>query len=345
MPAPDSPRHPSLGCRIVLMGALALGAGAGCSDTDDANRTLLKTFPLDRRVDLLENLRRFDALPAADQTAIRQLNASLGALKPDERTRYLTLIQQYHAWLQGLTEEQRTSLRTVANPEERFRLARQLRLASAEKVHSPGARIARLRSGDFGLIGPFEMGSLLQTWFALTPERRAAIDRLPWMAIPDELKAQGRALNLRPETLPLDEEKRFDAQLKANGEFRPLIEARIGRVEQATRNGKVEAARKAENALRRDEHTFAQFLYFEAHPPKAVVAERLTRFADTCPEWLHAQTDSLAADDARAYYTILYRRIYPPPKEMPEAAPTGQPKVAVPSKGTAPRTGPTNPVF
>lgn len=341
MPAPDPQPRP-MPCRgLALLGVAALSLGLACRpDDDQANRALLATLPLDRRVDLLENLARFDALPASEQAAIRRLDATLAALPPDDQARFRALLQHYHVWFQGLTEEQRASLRNAADPEERARLAQQLRLAGLDKGRRPGSRLAGLRTGHFGLVAPLEMAGLLRVWLALPAERRAAIDRKSWAAIHAELRAEMRAQKIRPEELPADQEQRYDARLEANPDFRPLIEAKVRRVEKATGAGKADAATRAENALRRNEQAFAQFLYFEEHPPKAVTPDRLARFVEGTPEWLRAQTDSLSADDARAYYALLYRLVYAS-KEMPEPAPSK----SAPGKSAAPRGGPSGPVL
>ncbi len=300
----------------TVIGSAALFVGAVCLGDDLQNRQFLETLPRDRRATLAENLDRFDRLNGAEQTAIRRFDKEIEKLEPEEQPRYRALLQQYHLWFQGLTDDQRTALLATTDLDERFRLARKFRLAEMAGPKRDGPRIAKIRTGDYGLIPPTEMAYFLKIWRDLPPEKRSEIEKKPFSKVRDELRSQAKKINFKFEPFPADQEKIYDEKLEKDDEFKPLIEQMARKVEQAVK--KSEALKKAEAVQKRFEHPYAEFLYFEEHHPTPVDPGRLNRFGEWCPEWLHALTDSMSADDAREYLTILYRSIYPIPNEMPE---------------------------
>ena len=329
-----TPRPPAPARRrgIAALAAATLLLGAVCLADDEQNRRLLETLPRDRRASLAEDLARFDRLGGAERDAIRRLDKTLELAEPVEQARLRTLLHQYHLWFQGLPEDQRAALLAIPDLGERARAARKIRQAELAGPRREGPRIAGIRIGDYGMIGPYETAHLLKIWQALPPAERAEVAKLPPARLREALKARGRALKIRPEPFPPAQEKTYAAKLEADDEFRPLIEPMLRRAAQAVRKGE---AQQADNAQRKYEHPYAEFLYFEENRPRPVPQALLERFAAGCPDWFRALTDSLSADAAREYYTAVYRLLYPT-GEMPEPA-----RVAPPApKPASPRAAP-----
>lgn len=326
----------------VLLGSAALLVAAGAAD-EALNRRLLETLPLDRRASLAENLERFDRLDPAERAAIRRLDESIAASEPVDRSRYQTLLQRYHLWFQGLPEEQRAALLGIGDLDERFRRAQAIRQAELSGPRREGPRIAKIRIGEYGVLGPFEAAFLIKVWGKLSPQRQAEIARKPPARIREDLKAEAGAAGVQLDQLPANQERSYAAKLAQDDEFRPLLDSVIRRVEQAIRKG--DATRKADNAQKRFEHPYAEFLYFDEHRPRPVAPELLERFAESCPDWFHGMTDSLSADDARDYCTLVYRLIYPA-GEMPEPPrPAKAGPGPAPSKAPRTRPDPNGPAF
>ena len=299
---------------VTVLGSAVVFVGAVCLGDDIQSRELLETLPRDRRVSLAENLDRFDRLNPAEQTAIRRLDAAIGATDPVAQARLRAVLHHYHLWFQGLTDEQQATLLAITDPDERFQAARKIRLAEVASPQRDGPRIAKIRTGEYGMIGPYETASLLKVWQKLPPEKQAEIAKKPPAKLRDAIKAQAGAANIKLDSFPADREKVYAAKLETDDEFKPLIEPMIRRVEQAVLKG---VAKKADNAQKKFEHPYAEFLYFEENRPRPVSPALMERFSTSCPDWFHAMTDSLSADDARDYFTTVYRLIYPT-SEMPE---------------------------
>ena len=328
-----------------MIGSAGLFVGAVCLGDDLRNRQLLETLPRDRRTSLAETLERFDRLGSAEQTAVRRLDKTIEDSDPVERARFQALLHHYHLWFQGLPEDRQATLMGINDLEERFRTARKFRLAEVAAPQRDGPRVAKIRTGDFGMAAPFETAFLLKVWAEIPAETRAELDKKPPAGLRDAIREQGKKLKVRFDPFPVDLEKTYDEKLEKDDEFKPLIEPMIRRVEQALRT-KGEVPKKVDNAQRKFEHRFAEFLYFEEHRPSPVDPVRLLRFSESCPDWFHAMTDSLAGDDARDYYTIVYRLLYPAPKELPEPTKTTRPAAeAVPRKGPRAKGDPTTPAF
>ena len=87
----------------------------------------LELMPRERRATLAENLAEFDRLDAGEKASIRRLDRDLSRRDEIDRVRYFALLRRYHLWLNGLSEEQRRSIRSAESPEARIALARQIR--------------------------------------------------------------------------------------------------------------------------------------------------------------------------------------------------------------------------
>ena len=302
---------------LLILGSTALFVGAACLGDDLQNRQLLETLPRDRRESLAENLAEFDRLSSTEQAAIRRLDETIATTEPTDQARYRSLLHHYHLWFQGLTVEQRDQLLATTDLDERFALARKFRMIEKAGPKRDGPRVARIRTGEFGLLGPYEAAYLLKVWKALAPEKQVELGKQPFVKIRDELKNQASSLKMSfdRDRFPGDQDKTYAAKLESEAEFK-LIEPILRKLEQAPR--KAEATKKAANVLKKGEHPFAELLYFEDNRPRLVDQGRLERFASSSPDWFRAVTDSLSADDARDYYLLLYRLLYPSPAEMPE---------------------------
>ena len=311
----------------LLLGLAALAASpADVSDEAD-NYRRLQAMPRERRVALAENLEQFDKLPPAEQAAIRKLDAEIAKKDVVEQARYRALLRRYHLWANGLTAEQKQALNEAGSTESRFNLARKFRLK--ELGNAPASpRISGIRTGDYGLIGPYEAANLLRIWAKLLPPKKSEIARLQERGrLFAEIKAQQKPSSVPFQHFPVADERFYDARLEADEPFKKLLGQWARRIDAPPKKADA-ALTKAELAQKRFEHPFAQFLYFEDHKPKPVSQKNLERFSESCPSWFHEMLDPLSADDSRAYLTIVYRLLYPEPAEMP-----GEPKPAKASTG------------
>jgi hypothetical protein len=323
---------------VIALAVVATAAAPGPPDEVPDRYLLLQAMPRERRVTLAENLERFDKLGPAEQAAIRKLDAQIARKNPVEQARYRTLLRRYHLWVKSLTDEQQKELRDAPSVDERLALAIKLRKKEKEAGGSV-TRFFNIRTGDYGLVGPYETAHLLKIWNKLPAQKKTEIqrhqDRGPMFK---EIRDQNRFYGVQFVPFPAAEEKHYDALLDADRNFKEQLGSHSKRVDMTPK--KAEAAHaKGEVVAKRFELRFTEFLYFEEHKPKAVSQENLERFSTSCPAWLHSMLDSLSAEDARNYLTILYRLLYPEPGEMPvepkpaagSAAPTPSP-AKTPSK-------------
>ncbi|WP_435018794.1 hypothetical protein TA3x_000780 [Tundrisphaera sp. TA3] len=328
----DRPRSRRLAtARPILVAAwLSLACGPVRGDEAEVYRRL-EAMPRERRAALAENLAEFDRLDAGEKASIRRLDRELSRRDQIDQARYLALMRRYHLWLNGLTEEQRQSLRAAGSPEARLALARKIREKSA-RDEPEGPKLSGLRLGELGQIGPYEMAFLLQAWNSLTPERRKDLATLRGGKLLAALRAEADRAKIAPLPRPPELDRIGRTRIEAD----PALKSLVGAIDQP--------AEGPDASPKRPSQPLAEFLYFEdpEHRPRPVDGDHLQRFQASCPPWLLAMTDPLAPDDARAYMTILYRLIYPFPREMPAKAPASNtPGTAKPTPrpGTAPRTG------
>jgi len=297
----------------VFVGMVGLvGALPGTPDEGEAHRRL-EAMPRERRLALAGNLERFDKLGPAEQAAIRRLDAELAKEDPVDRGRYRDVLRRYHLWFNGLTDAQKRKLQEAESDDARFNLATQFRRDEMARKPYPGPRISGIRTGDLGLIGPFEAAHLLRIWQKLPDHIKADLSKRPGARLRRDLDAQGKTYGVDPERLsPLDE-ARYDEVLNKDSEFKGLLGPWAYRV--ATKKA-AELSRNGEAGPKRFLSAYPAFLYFEEHAPIPVRPENLAKFAASCPPWLMATLDPLSPDDARHYLTTLYRLVYPIPNEI-----------------------------
>lgn len=309
--------------RVALLVAL-VAAGVRGDDSDDFRR--LEQMPRERRAALAANLAEFDRLPDTERIAIRRLDRDLERRDEVDRARIRELLRRYHLWVNGLPADQRQALRAAGPAEARMALVRQILQKQAGTAAVAPVRVAGLRIGEFGLLGPQELASLLQTWNKLPDDRRKALAPLRGGKLLAALRVEAARLKLAPPPLPPEVAREFAPRVEAD----PTLKQIPG----------VARPAEPEKAAARPGSPYAEFLYHEdpRHRPRAVTPARLAQFAAACPAWLLAMTDPLAPDDARAYLAAVYRATYPFPGEIPDKpAPTA---TAAPQQRPAPRPQP-----
>ena len=301
---------------VIALAVVATVSAPGPRDEVPDRYLQLQAMPRERRLTLAENLERFDKLGPAEQAAIRKLDAQIARKNPVEQARYRSLLRRYHLWVKSLTDEQQKELRDAGSADQRLDLARKFRKKEKEAGDSV-PRLFNIRTGDYGLIGPYETAHLLKIWNKLEPQKKNEIqrhqDRGPMFK---DIREQNRFFGVQFVPFPAAEEKHYDALLDGDRVFKEQLGQFSKRVDLTPK--KAEAAHaKGEPVPKRFELRFTEFRYFEEHRPKAVSQENLERFSTSCPAWLHSMLDSLSAEDARNYLTIVYRLLYPEPGEMP----------------------------
>jgi Protein of unknown function (DUF3106) len=328
----------------VLLGAAALAASPVSLTDETENYRQLQAMPRERRVVLLENLERFDKLGPAEQEKIRKLNAQIASINPDEQPKYRSLMRRYQLWVSGLTEEQKETLRGTDDPEARFKLAIEYRKKELQ-AGSSAQRILGIRSGYFGLMPPIETANLLRVWNKLTQAQRAEVERQALKGhLESEIRSLANVVGVQFHHLPNIEEKKYDAILDGNEEFKKQLGHFAKRVE-VKKNDAAKA--KGEHPQTRFEFHFTEFRYFEDHKPKPVLQTNLEKFSAWCPAWFHSMIDPLSADDARNYLTLVYRQIFPEPSEITaEWKPAKEKSAAIPGapRPTPKRSGPQPPL-
>ena len=316
----------------LLLGLMALGAAPG---DDLENLRQLQAMPRERRAALAENLERFDKLSPDEQAAIRRIDSGLVRKDPVERARYRAVLRRYHAWLNGLTDDQKAQLEAAGSDEAKLDLAVKLRRDQKEDGEAAGPRLFGIRTGDYGVVGPHEMAHLLRIWKLLTPAKKVELGRLtPRNRLFREVHAQGKSVGVTFLPFPAAEKEKYDARLDANDAFKKQLGPLARRAEPAKKAADAQA--RADTVPRWVDLRFAEFLYYEEHKPASVSQVNLEQFAASAPEWLREMIDPLSPDDARAYLTIVYRLLYPEPGEMP-VDPRAAKAMASPSPKAVPK--------
>ena len=154
----------------ILIVLVALAAAPAPTGDENDRYALLQAMPRERRAALYENLERFEQLPPAEQAAIRKLDAQISRKEPIEQAKYRALLHRYHLWVNTLSEDQKKSLKEAGSDQARFNLALKLRQKELREVPS-GPRFFGLRTGEYGLVGPYEAAHLLKIWNKLKPEK------------------------------------------------------------------------------------------------------------------------------------------------------------------------------
>jgi hypothetical protein len=301
-----------LASRLFVVGAcltllpLQVGRTAGASDQTTAateNLQRIRTMPREERLGLWEKLKEFDTLSTSEQAAIRSLDARIAQLSPADQANYLSVLNRYHQWVQGLSEQQRTELNALP-PSQRMGMVTRLRAGERTGVAGQSTPLF-LQVFDFTSVSPFELANRLRVWFQLAPEKRAEIEAIE---SPSEQQKQltklGQQIKHRSTgRITQVEEDALVAKLEAN----PQMKSWPSLLKKAD-------ATKQEKMKRR----IAANYHFIEHPPAAVDPNNLMRFASALPSWNREQFDHLAPEEARRRLTVLYRLVFPTPEEMPD---------------------------
>jgi len=275
----------------------------------------LRSLPAERRLKLVENLKKFDLVyTPKQQQDLRELDRRINALSPDEQSYYLSVLHAYHNWLNQLPEAKQSDLNDKP-PGERMAVVSKLLVTypAPRAMTSPFLQIA-----DLGDYSPLELAAVYKIWQAIPAAQRTAIENRP--AVPKRQEA----------VLKFAENKNLPREIKP-----PALEETewIGKLEDFLRVGRrpalllPELKKKETTALRNEiMRRMAINYHFMVHPPPVVTPERLNDFLAAFPPWLKSTFDPFPPDEARRRLTIVYRLVYPHPAEMkaverPAAAP------------------------
>jgi hypothetical protein len=285
----------------------------------------LRSMPREQRLALWEKLKAFDALGQSERSSIRALDARIAALSPADRDNYASVLRRYHHWLQGLTDEQRTALIT-APPSQRMRLVTGYRAdVRTGATGNMNTTPMFLQVFDFSGSAPFETAHRLKVWFDLSAENRAEIEAQDSPAARKKrLTEFAQHVRLGPiGRVPKSDEDALMAKLESNPQLKNWLANPLKKADPT----------KHEKVKRR----IAANYYFLEHPPTAVDPGRLRHFGAALPTWDREQLDPLPPEEAKRRLAILYRLVFPAPKEFPEsfqATPT--PKAGTPPAAHAP---------
>lgn len=300
----------------VLIG-MALCVGLGTSfEAEDATWRRLAAMPRERREALLARLDQFDALPSAEQAAIRTLDALIQAEPEVNRAELFETLRRYHSWFRDLTDAQKTDLLT-ASPQSRMGLATKL---FAEQTNARTRDVPFFVLADFGGASPFDQARQIKIWFKIDETRREGVLKAAENNRLKRLESLGKLASVSPIASPTRE--KLDASYKSAGrsQFGPFLK-------------KFEEVKNAERKSRLADH-----YYFLEHPPAKVKATKLLEFDTALPPWVRSTIERLPPSEARRRLTILYRLVFPAPEEMPEP----KPKVAVSPPPAKPAAKPTS---
>jgi hypothetical protein len=298
---------------VVLL--LTSAAPIARADDEGENRKRIEAMPRERRLHLSEVLdKQFDALPPAERTAIRDLDASLVKLDPEVQARYRTLLRRYHVWAGGLDDAQRKQLADAGSIDARLALAAKWKKAEREAdTRRRRNLVMGVHPGDLGTIPPFEMANALRVWIELNPRERAEVEKHD--RIPQRLSAL-RMLGFKKRIFGRPFNDATEESLLARLENDERVKTTFPKwVAKREKKAEPDPAKKA--VVLNPLHQLAESLYFMEHPPEPVSPAHLEQFDADIPVWLRATLDPLPPDDARRRLTILYRQIYPPGKEIP----------------------------
>jgi len=290
---------------------------------EDSHWKRLEAMPREQRVNLSENLDRFDRLAQPERDPIRALDAEIAKLDPLVQDRYHVLLRRYHTWISGLSPAQKTQLTQAGSPDAKIALVDKWR--RAEKLaNSPTKSLLVLgvHPGDLGMIPPFELANALKVWLQLDAKERSRIERLnPIRARMAELNRIGFQNNISRSRFPHPEEAAILKRIESNNEVKIVFADDYHRLEKEKTEGKA-SVQKLPTRPNSRLHGLTESLYFIDHPPTPVTMARLVQFEAELPPWFRASLDPLPPEDTRRRLTILYRQIYEPPAEIPPAKKT-----------------------
>jgi hypothetical protein len=326
---------------------LAILAPARVRADEVENWQRLRSMPREQRQILSENLRRFDALDPKQKGVVRELDEKLAQLPAENRMNDYAVLRRYHLWLQSLPREQRDLL-IATPPDQRIALVRKFLAEERSTSKPPNPLILQL--AELSATSPIDVAHRLKLWFALSPEERSQIERLPTEKRRSYLDEQGRKKKVAAgHRLTRAEEEKALERLQANPLLKDRLSSRIAELKKTLETSKkTDEVKKSESARRK----LAENYYFLEYPPEKVAPENLMRFDAALPVWIRSPLDHLPPEEARRRLTVLYRLVFPAGTEMPadvkpvpaapaeaQAAPNppAATKAGTPGKGPAPK--------
>jgi hypothetical protein len=323
---------------LILLAPFAPATRAGEAE----NWRRLQSLPRERRVELSEALKQFDALPPDERAAIRKLDEQVSVLSTDDQARYRAVLRRYHLWVEGLPEEQRDLL-SRAPLSERMALVAKFR--RAEEAAGKRRLNTSLATQVMPCAGPapLEAARVLHLWLALAPADRATVEKHPPGQFGPELRKLAGKYSLKPNPvqMPADfnEEKliqELEAELRTRGEAPvPVKFVRDAAKAKKMQERDPEKGKNLEHMLNtRHRHHLAENYYFVKHPPEKVSPDNLLRFDASMPGWIKSAYNTLPPEEARRRLAVLYRLIFPFPEEMPRPKPPPNTPKSSPSRGS-----------
>ncbi len=321
---------------LVALATLSIAAGVDF----EASWARLRALPAGQRKKLVDNLNRFDAvLTNEQQQSLRDLDRRIHKLDPAQRSEYLATLRRYHNWLSRLPGDRRDEIMRAPVSE---RMAAIGKVANLPRYKVPSDRTpAFLQLAEIGEYSPLELAAIFNIWQALTPAQRKEVERPVNNAVRLQVLFRlGEAKKLPREILP----EGFDAE-HALGEFEPYLKKK-GHSMLLDELKKRNEVRSAE-IIRRQTINFFFLAAEQKAAIKRVSPDRLDQFVASFPWWLQSAFGSYPPDEARRRLTIIYRLVFPHPKEIkvtdrasPPAqrsgpAPTGTKKPVGPPGGAA----------
>ena len=309
----------------------------GASDAVDEARARILGMPLQERKQIEESLRRFDQiLTIEQQKAMRELDQRIAGLGPEERVRYLAVLRRFHNWLDSLPETVKNSVldKPVA---ERMPLVKSLIAKYPLPDEGTPAWIAVV---DNSVGSPIEQAAMFKVWQEMTSEQRRDFEARPAGNRRPQalLRREGGDKIIReltPDRLREEEwfPKNFIPRLREYQKIDPELKELLTKTEiKSDASGPKQKAQVAENFRRARMHRSAVNLYFlNQPPPQAVDSQRLAQFLGAMPPWIRATFNTYPADEARRRLTLVYRLVFPSPREFNPTAFAGSNTAAAPA--------------
>jgi hypothetical protein len=265
----------------------------------------LRSLPHERRIYLADQLKTFDALDRAEQAKIRALDEKLASEPEENRANAYAVLRRYNLWFQSLPEAQRNELST-APPEKKLALVSRFR--AEQRAAEAGRRESFYETTDFGSASPYQVATIIRNWLSLTPDQQEAVRRLPAPEQSRQIQELARAHKLAriPEPDKEEKDELFKAAMKT-GRFPLARKAEEALRKQEDPNRRAEEGRKFEQIRNR----VAVHYHFVKTPPAKVQADRLLQFDSALPLWVRGMFDGLPPAEARRRMNILYRLVFP----------------------------------
>jgi hypothetical protein len=312
----------------------------GASDVVDEARARLLGMPPQERKQIEESLRRFDqVLTVEQQKAIRQIDQRIAGLEPEERVHYLAVLRRYHNWLDSLPETVKNSVLDKPVP-ERMALVKSLTAKYPLPDEGTPAWIAVV---DNSVGSPIEQAAMFKVWQEMTPEQRREFEAQPAKnRRPQALLRRAGANKIIHELTPskLVEEEWVDktfARLREYQKIDPELKETLTKTDIKPDAPVPKKAQDAEKSRRVRLHRSAVNLYYlNQPPPRGVDPQRLAQFLGAMPPFIRATFNTYPADEARRRLTLVYRLVFPHPKEFNPMVSTGSKTAPAPAaKGSA----------